>query len=303
MALGATHAAGQYSHLREPLTTGEIRQIKGLNIMGEKQYLMNGTEKQLHAIKLYTREGFLYANMDYNNRTYYKYDEKGRMVVMLDSVRASDGFKPEEYHFIHDPVHGKLVYVKFPSDQGSSFTYNRTNRTLTEVAEMGGMTLKNYYTYNEYGFLTSEKHVFPSGLVQRSRELVYDTLERVIGETEVIAYPMGQHDSAIYKYTYDSAGRLTTVLIQTMHLKEGEEPGMAFDMESKDPKKLTVETYTYTYDARGNRTSEHYRSTKPEADYVRQWEYNERGEKIEETELDAAMVPVRAYVFEYIYWE
>lgn len=191
-----------------------------------------------------------------NSTTNFQYDLMGNLIQMTDPFglvsyyeydslnrphTIAAGGKVFEYEYYAD---GMIKAVNYPGNiLRTEYTYDNMNRLKTLVNKKGSEVITSFsYNYDSSGNITT---VSENG---QTTTYEYDALNRLIGITK----PSGE----VITYQYDSRGnpvKATGVNIDSLNII----PGTIAYNDWDEVKSFTTEgdTYTYTYDARGLRTT------------------------------------------------
>ncbi|MGZ5303824.1 MAG: hypothetical protein ACXWDO_06920 [Bacteroidia bacterium] len=238
----------QFDNIRYPLMQEEIAVYKKNKVLGEIQkFVDKGVAKNYRARALDTG-GRLLANITYDRAQYYLYDNAGRVIAHMDSVRNTDGtFTVQEYTFGYDEQSGKLIQAITP--EGTiNFTFDRNKNILTQ-AHFANDTL----LFTKYHFDAANRWVLIEGfghlnkLVNRV-ERVFSSGGTLFREEIVAIYPAGT-DSTIITYLYDAKKKLQKKQIFNYSKFYVNMEGAAEPTHSAE--RFSVGTFTYTYDKKG----------------------------------------------------
>ena len=240
------------------------RLIKSVNAMGqtaEYTYDKNGNILSYSDFGgkvtsyTYDRSDRIVSKVSGNERIYYSYSRDGKLIYVNDKLGrtsytydANDGLINVTYpngkyiEYINDSF-GRKTGIK--TDYGTTlYTYDLLDRILSVTDRHGNVTS---YEYDANGNRSAVKYA--DGITVTYE---YDKLNRLVNETAVDA---DGNTIASYEYTVGKSGEITRV----------KEPGRDIYYEYDNlyrlvsekivSSNLSTDTYTYTYDKAGNRTS------------------------------------------------
>jgi RHS repeat-associated protein len=200
----------------------------------------------------------------------YTYDENGNMLTTTDTI---DGVEAGTTAYAYD-VLNRLSQV---TQSGNGVAEKRVDMTYDAASRMTGQT--------RYSDLAGTQLV-------ASTDYTYDAANRL---TE-ISHSQGTTDIATYGYSYDAANRITEIT--------SPDGTSTFDYDDRD--QLTDAGYDfqtdedYTYDANGNRTNTGYETgfnNQLLNDGTYSYEYDAEGNRIRRTDL--ATGEVTEYLWDY----
>jgi RHS repeat-associated protein len=179
----------------------------------------------------YDAGGRVSSHTDANgNSTTYEYDGLGRATKQTDARGGVISFQYDS--------RGNLTSLSDPNGQTTTFEYDLADQKTKETNPLGQFT---EYTYYSNGLLETVK----DGKGQIST-YAYDAAGRLISVT----YADGKQDS----FTYDAVGNLLT------YANESVSGALTYDALNRKLSESVnygpfAKTYSYTYDARGNKAS------------------------------------------------
>jgi RHS repeat-associated protein len=171
-----------------------------------------------------------------NDSTQYEYDNLNRLTRVVDPRAAATSLA-------YDPV-GNRIRVTDPNLNDTVFTFDRLNRPVRETNELGGSRVFTYDAVGN-GLSVTDRN-------GRTRQFSYDALDRVTAEQWI------ENGNVVRTIatSYDSGSRV--------HSRSDSNSSLTFAHDMLD-RPITVSnsgtpgvpavTWSYTYDAAGNRTA------------------------------------------------
>jgi len=114
--------------------------------MGETQWSLENGEKLPYMTRAFDSFGRVVIAQDYHDIRYYSYDDKGHVLIFLDSTRKDSGFKVSEFKFTYDR-YGMPLTAQGP-DFKSQFVYDLGKMKLTETMVKNDTSRIKRYSYD-----------------------------------------------------------------------------------------------------------------------------------------------------------
>lgn len=271
----------QFDDIRFPLTPEEISLYKKNKVMGEMQkFVDKGVPKSYRARALDT-SGKLLASLSYASSQYYRYDDKGRVVAHLDSVRNMDGtFTVKQYDFTYDEKTGKLTQANTPAGI-VNYNFDAKRNILTQAHRQNDtMLLSKYYFDAMNRLVVIEGFDYTNRLVSKvERNFASNGLLHM---EEIVASDPSGSDSTMIFYVYNPDRTLQQKqvfnFIKTFVSKDGS------STPTHSAEQNSAGTYMYTYDKNRNKLSEEYKHSMDKfSNFYSTWQYNEKGLPVKRT--------------------
>ncbi len=290
----------QYEDIRNPLTPEEIALYKKNKVMAELQKIVdNGTPKNYKARAIDT-SGRLLASITFDRKQYYMYDEAGRLIAHLDSVRSTDGkFTVKEYSFSYDDNSGKLNRAITP--EGTvNFNFDTRKNILTQ-AHFAGDTMK----LSRYYYDALNRVVLIEGLDQQNK--IINKVERAFSSNgtlhreEIVGRYSAGLDSTVIMYVYNANRQLQQKLVYSFRKFYVSMSGSVEPTHSAE--QFSLGTLKYTYDKKGNKIAEEYTNSIDKlSNYYNTWQYNDKGLLTKRTQKQGIFEP-QVVVYDYGFFE
>ncbi len=300
LALVPLLANAQYEEYRTPQDKDEIARYRRLGVSYERKFLKGGKTSTSYVERSFDTMGRLTVKIIPTKKLYHTYDEKGRLILTIDSSKGGEEYFRSDYEFEYFP-NGMPHYANLPPFANLTFKYDDENRTLFESTMVDyEQYRKRYFHYDAQGRIKDEEWYYPNGDKERIRKVSYNHVGKPFQEYIVKFYKNRGLDSQFVTYKHDEKGRLleqSTISFTTTFPMDYD----SLPLLNPKPEVDTV-TYRYTYNIQGNKSSEIYHYSVPGYDHKYEWWYDAKGLKDEENLYGPDGTLKARYNFEYKFY-
>lgn len=279
----------QYDDIRFPRSENEINRIKNLKIKKEAENSTETGQELPNAMNNFDANGRIIRSISPEARRIFSYNLQGQLVSRTDSLLEGRRFKVEAYSFEYDEQ-GKLSAAKLPG--GSSvFSRGPADNIISEIYT-GADGKKSYrtYKYNETGRLKEESWKNADSSLQKTRRIYLNKRNMPVAEV-IIANNYGKLDSTYIMRVFDANDDIVKKQLVVVS-----------DYKNTATAKKESKTFIYTYDPKGNMTSESCNATSASACFKNEWSYTGAGYPNGRINYDGGGKVARRFTYRYDLW-
>ncbi|MCX6350952.1 MAG: hypothetical protein NTX03_03720 [Bacteroidetes bacterium] len=290
-------AKAQYEELRFLQEDAEVKKFKSLRVAAEKKYALDSGKKILRSTRIFDTNGrMVYLKSPYNRQT-FEYNTHQQIISFIDSAQGTDEFFRRDYEFEY---RGDKVSFSRTYDYNSTYTWDAQKHILSESALVGFDEYQRRYFFfdNRNKLILKEDFRHSDGTPERKRIVQYTPDDKPLREVLWKYFTGGSYDSIVTTFLFDEKTKFLskkTIYTTSYSAADSVPPRVGYRKKTED-----TTSYTYTYNALGNKLTQEFYYSIPGYNNRYEWHYNQDGLLQEELFFNYKGINTNTYKYEYV---